>query len=691
MLVLALYPMYVMWPVLIQRTHSHLGDGLTDVDGAIQNATMLKHVGLAFSGTQGFTAYPIGENFWRIETISQAISIFFYWLTTFIVEPVIAVNTFILIGWVLSGLLVFLLSRLVGASTMVAILSAVCFQVLPSVREQASNYTSYVWTAVPLSLIYMYLKTEQRAAWRKKSFYALILMIAFFDAYWFFFSIFILVICISYELTHRHVPTNKKLFRTAWIPIFFAYLASQIFVLTKAFSYIFSKFSSSGTSRPISIADLETLSDSSVRLSDLINYPHNHLLANIYQFRSGSTLYVGILTIVFALWALFIGRRNHQIIILSLLAAGLFLISLPPTFNLASLTLHLPSYYVRNMMPGVQYMARAALIAQAILLILSGVGITKIINDVKKERFRSIASVVLLAICLIDVGIFSSNQYSNSEEQLRAIKEVLQNTNNPVVVALPHRKVGRGWHEQWILNVPFVNGTIENGILADVDRSAAAGPGSLASFLASKEITHVLAPRDYKMTTHSVLGQRNFKLQSPRFIEVGRANTWGYENGLIELVLYKVSPFLGDQPCSECLGYSQIITPPNMVRDGEQPYFWSTYMGGTLSAHIGGPLGIWKIQDRPQLVEITFGTLTTQVLEVTDGVQKIKLRIPAGAIRTVQLKQDQARGISINPLKKCYSPQEMNPEVNDTRPLCFRIDSVRINLVEENHFELENR
>jgi hypothetical protein len=337
------------------------------------------------------------------------------------------------------------------------------------------------------------------------------------------------------------------------------------------------------------------------------------------------------------------------------------------------------------MMPGVQYMARAALIAQAILLILSGVGITKLINDIKKGRFRSIASVVLLAICLIDVGIFSSNQYSNSEKQLRAIKEVLQNTNNPVVVALPHRKVGRGWHEQWILDVPFVNGIIEDGILADVDKSATGGSGSLASFLKSKRITHVLAPRGFELTSDFESDPKTFKLQSPRFIEVANANTWGYENGPIELVLYKVSALPGDKPCSECLGGFQINTPPNMVRDGEQTYFWSTYFGGNVSAQIGGPLGIWKIKDRPQFVEITFGTLRTQVLEISDGAQKIKIRIPAGETRTLRLKQDYAREISINPTKKCYSPQELNAEVNDTRPLCFRIDSIRVKLVSENH------
>ena len=687
-----IYPTVMLFPTLTSKRDSHLGLGLSDVDGAVQNATILKNVGLALSGTQGFTAFPDGEQFWRIEMVSQAISAISFWLMVQVFRPMLAVNLFILFGWILSGVLVYLIAKQFQASTLAALVCSISSQALLSTREQVSNYVSYVWLAVPLGLVYLFVRNKEM---KVKHWIPIIsgylCVTAFFDPYWFFFEIFIVLVGVNYVAVNRiRISTKSILFLTR-VSCFLLLIAVQATSLGIIFGWLVSKLDPVGQSRRIAITSNWAVKESSSHVLGFLSPPDGHLLSPMFTTPSRPVLYVGIITLAFALVAAVAHFRNSRIGLLVVLTAMLWALSLQPSFELVGINWTLPSEWARRMMPGVQYLVRASFISQALLFVLAAIGITRLSESFKRNRLKIPFVLIFGLLIFVDVGGLVKPMYTSDANEFTAMRTVLEAGENNAILALPRWKVGRGWHEQWILNVPFVNGAIENGILADVDRSAAAGPGSLASFLASQEITHVLAPRDYKMTTHSVLGQKNFKLQSPRFIEVASANTWGYENGLIELVLYKVSPFLGDQPCSECLGYSQIITSPNMVRDGEQPYFWSTYMGGTLSAHIGGPLGIWKIQDRPQLVDITFGALTTQVLEITDGVQKIKLQIPAGAIRTVQLKQDQAREISINPLKKCYTPQEMNPEVNDTRPLCFRIDSVRINLVEENHVELENR
>ena len=692
LIAVALYPLIVMWPLLTSRRDSHLGIGLSDVDGAVQNATILKNVGLSLSGTRGFTAYPVGEEFWRVEMISQAISVIAYWVLVQIVRPMLAVNIFILIGWILSGLLVFLLARSFNASVSASAVCAISYQAIPSIREQTENYVSYVWVAIPLGLIYILLKSTSQKEIRRYILGAAYLSgVAFFDPYWFFFGAFILLVVLNFHLAVRFNTPFSFLRIPQRIAIFIGTTTSSMFLFGYGFSTLTNFIQPSGNSRRIVVASSKTVEESSSHLLNFIDPPTGHAFGNILQLGSKPILYVGVITLFLAIAGVVTSRKARNLSLLVLLTIALWSLSLKPQLSFLGVELALPSDYARRMMPGVQYVVRASFVSQALIFVLAAIGITNLVARIQKPVAKN--TLVLLAglICFIDVGGLRTNTYTSDSVGLSTIKNELKRDKESVVLALPQWKMGRSWHEQWILDVPFVNGTIENGILADVDRSAAAGPGSLASFRASKEITHVLAPRDFELTTVAASGPKTFKFQSPRFIEVADANTWGYEKSLIELVLYKVSPFPGDKPCNECLGYSQIITPPNMVRDGEQPYFWSTYMGGTLSAHIGGPLGIWKIQDKAQVVEITFGTQTTQVLEITDGFQKIKLQIPAGAIRTVQLKQDQARGISINPLKKCYSPQEMNPEVNDTRPLCFRIDSVRINLVEENHFELENR
>jgi hypothetical protein len=189
------FPLLYMWPVLAPGSTSHLRspradpNQLTDLDGAIWFARALRNMPFPWSESV-MTAAPTGESIWRWQTMTQALQVVSLWGFTRVLEPAHAVNVFVLLGWIVTGIAGYLLARSVGAGVFIALGAGVLCQMLPSIPTMASNFTSYVYVGVPLLVLTAAITVMTDPSWMRIAILATSLAFtAFFDPYWLFFSL----------------------------------------------------------------------------------------------------------------------------------------------------------------------------------------------------------------------------------------------------------------------------------------------------------------------------------------------------------------------------------------------------------------------------------------------------------------------------------------------------------------------
>ena len=147
---LLIYPTWFMWPTLgwgsttMIQQYSQL-----DTGGMVRTAQMLSRMPTPWS-TNMMSGAPAGETFWSIPAISQGWQLLIQWLLVRVLPPTTAVNYWILLGWILSGLAIYLVSRQLGVSRSLSVVGGIAFEMLPWIREQVNTHTSYVFVCVPL-------------------------------------------------------------------------------------------------------------------------------------------------------------------------------------------------------------------------------------------------------------------------------------------------------------------------------------------------------------------------------------------------------------------------------------------------------------------------------------------------------------------------------------------------------------
>ena len=112
----------------------------------------------------------------------------FLWLTTRLLSAPVSVSLFILLGWIITGFVVYSLAKEFKFNEISAILAGVTVQVLPIMRTNAANYVNYIWIGVPLLCILYIIKLKKvfSISLGVKT-ASLIFLTAFFDVYWLYF------------------------------------------------------------------------------------------------------------------------------------------------------------------------------------------------------------------------------------------------------------------------------------------------------------------------------------------------------------------------------------------------------------------------------------------------------------------------------------------------------------------------
>ena len=444
------YPTYFLLPLLGNQKNSHLITGLTDVDGGIQLAQVLKSLRFPWS-TNFYTDFPTGASIWRTQNFSQGIMIVFLWLATRIMSAPLALTLFVLLGWVITGYIAYLLAMKYGVQRIEAIFCGVAVQFLPFFRTNAGHYITYVWIAVPLLLVLL-LTNFARNPNRKSAIpvVAVLLLTAFFDGYWFYFSLFICVIFIFSFLGRIRDHFNSLSLKNRCIyycaPVLFATLGYSLFL-----RWIVNAGSEMSSSRPISIPSIDMIRRSAGKLTDYVTRP--------WSFQLGSDApmnrpigYVGIVIAGLALfamaWCLY-KKRNRTLVATTI---GLMTLTIAPELQIFSTTIPLPSGLIRYYTPGLQYPVRAALIVECLLVIFAALGISELRKYLGTNKLANSSFLLIVFLAaLLDLNPLSNRVFSAEYEKYANIREILDKDPTAAVMAAPENKVFRSWHEQWFM------------------------------------------------------------------------------------------------------------------------------------------------------------------------------------------------------------------------------------------------
>jgi len=665
------YPAYFMLPLLGNQKNSHLVTGLTDVDGGIQLAQVMKSLRFPWS-TNFYTDFPTGASIWRAQNFSQGIMIVFLWLATRVMSAPLSLSVFVLLGWVATGYVAYLLAMKYGVQRTESIFCGIAVQFLPFFRTNAGHYVTYVWIAVPLLLVLL-LTNFTRAPNRKTAVpvLAVLLLTAFFDGYWFYFSLFICLVFFCSFLgrigVHFRSLSLEKRFTHYCVPILFVVTSYALFL-----QWITEVGSESSSSRPIAIPSLEIISRSAGKLTDYVIRPWSFQLGgNAPMIRPIG--YVGIVIASLAFFAMVkcvYKKRNRTLVATTI---GLMTLTVAPELQIFSITIPLPSGLIRYFTPGLQYPARAALIVECLLVVFAALGISELRKCLGTNKLAnsSFLLIVFLAASL-DLNPLSNRVFSAEYEKYVNIREILDKDPTAVVMAAPENKVFRSWHEQWFMEIPFGNSMYDSQVFRDFDKQAANGEASLAAYLNKNGINYLYT------FANADIQEFGFPLSGPRFRKLATVSSFGYEVGPTLMALYKVTSLPGDKPCTVCIGISKVETNDDLVSDDKGLSFWNIGSTAKINGYLSGPFNSWRDQDGP--FELTFDvySLNRQILSIKDlnGYSRVQINENIG-YRIVQvLNRNQA--VEIMAEEKCAIPREIIKGSLDPRQLCFNISNLKI-------------
>jgi hypothetical protein len=661
------YPTVFMAPLFTSRPNSHIGRGLTDIDGAIHFATVLEHMKYPWSINQ-YTDFIDGASFWRLQNLSQLLPIGYLWTATRFISPPLAISLFILIGWVIAGFVVFLICRKLDFNSNAALLIAVMVQMLPILRTNAANYTNYVWIGVPLCSIYLLIGVLEKPTgmnWLKVALSTI--AIAFFDFYWFYFVLVACALCIF--MLRKDIWTRLQSAGTFFKLSVTVAVISSGWAITRVFMAITGSQGEMKQSRPIAIAELGMIKTQAAKIMDYVNRPWSGLLGGERNI-SLPVGYIGLFIAFLAICGIVLTAKKKKLRFIALLSSIYVLLTLQPELEVFEGTLPLPSGLFRYVSPGVQYPTRAGMIGEALITVLAAVGVSEIFKRLTLSKsLKVVATWLLFAIVVIDLNPSADRVYSTEYDQYSAARKELQQDPTAVVLALPLNKFQRTWHEQWMLGVPFANSMYDKKIWITIDKQLSGGPGSFAAFLNKSGVNYLYT---YDLGSFSML---RFNLREPRFKKIATMSTYGYEQGRVQMSLYKVTALPSDKSCVSCSQILKTEISGTYPSDDGMSY-WASTDSAYINVTNTGPLNVWN--DTSALTSLTFDvySLNRQRIEISDSNGKVAVILEPNRGFRYTAQASSASPVRITAQLPCAKPKEIFLNSKDPRILCFNIFNV---------------
>jgi hypothetical protein len=685
---LTVYPFWFMSPVLFSRNSSTLTSSIdSDINGAYASAQMLKKMTWPWSRNMMLNA-PIGESFWSLTNLSQALNSILIWLFTRLMNPFAAVALFVIVGWVLTGIVVYLIARHLKVGKFAAICGGLFCEMLPWIRERALVHTSYVWLCVPLLVLYLALRFFSDP--NRKSFFLLIaaaIATMFFDLYWFWLSFWAAIFMGAVWLTHLRPSIRAWRFSFKLLLAFAPIISFAVGVFV--YKSISLRMSESGSAfRPLLVSSLQEVNEYNGSLYRFIKPDYAHMFfpkAVGLVSPIDDVNYAGIFIVMGAVFGSVLAflQKNRAVVSICLTAIFLTLLTLK-TGNVFGIV-----EAFRYLMPGVRRFSRAGMIVEGLLCVLACYFVHQVLIRIYNRRLLScVFALFLIVFVILDLNPTSRRYVQHDISNWNSIKSAISVSDRPVILELPPQ-FNLGYFPIHYLDLPQVRTLKDRDWFEKFRLHASLGEEDFVSFLQSRGITHVIvAKSDYEnRILHYKWGKASsvsIDLTDSRFVYAAESP------GEVPSVLLKVQAISSDVHCINCKPYEieWFSVRQDFYTIGASDYNAANQIDPKFSwAYPSDNVKFQIVNSDKEKVEYettidfvpAFGVnAPPQVLSVSFGTEIYAVRLTAGVIARLTIVVPANELISIRPLLPCAVVSKVEPGNPDPRTLCFGISSVLI-------------
>ena len=689
---LTIYPIWFMYPCLTPGSNSILkGQEATDLNGTVFQAQVLKNMAYPWFSNQMLNA-PTGERFWNVFAVPQAIHWGALWSLTRFLSPVLALNYWLLIGWILSGVSAYVLARYIKVSVFGSLAAGLLVEMLPWLREKASAHMAYVFLCVPLFAVLMALRHFDNPT--KKSFLTIIGylgLIFFFDLYWFYFVllIFCLVAVFNLEAIHSRFKKQSTRFKViAYVMI------SSALLLAMALILLVQNLTTSDRAfgRPLEATTNSYIDEFNGSITRFIVPWSDHFLVksgllNSQKLLSDAVIYGGALIIgisVIGIMYRVIYRKalaRGQVAIY-LVAVSFLTLTIPSRVSILNLEISTPVSLIKYLMPGVRHFARAGMVTQALFCVLAAATIDSFYRLNRKSLVKTSLIIVIAGLCIIDLSPLSLREARSAYSEFEGIREALSREDSPVLYSFsPYFDAGN------YTNVKQVRSTYGQDWNSDFEVQAALGDANFAAYLAARGVTHVIIPDQMansgsylaKWGTNSSIG---LSFPATLFERIPTS-----ANGS-PAILYKIRDESGGNYCHACVRYKinwsgvrqaffdPVIASISPDQQSSESLSWVLPVESpsfTVSTNSTNELYFVVSFD---LVAAYGPNAQPQIVQITSTIESKNFNVAAGSITKAKIRVRANERVNIRHFLPCTVPANLEPGNPDTRPICFGVVGV---------------
>jgi hypothetical protein len=695
---LVIYPLWFMWPTILPGTGSMMQySHILDTSGTVAIVQALDRMQFPWSVNVMANA-PIGESFWGLSRMVQSIQWLVLWSLTRFCSAILAVNLFIFIGWVLTGVSIFVLSRYLKLSILSATICGVLVQMLPWVREKAMTHVAYVYLCVPIFAILLLFKvqsTPNRVNFSKL--FGYLVLTAFFDLYWFYINIVITFVFLLFSSkllisAFSKLSSVKKITCLATIP-------SLVLAMIQLYQYLLDRTSSSVSSnRPFSVASNSFIDIYNGSLLRYINPTTGHLLVekgliNPPKFSEDFVIYGGAVTVCLAFCAIAFRSMiplfdRRKLFLVFAVAATCALLTVPTQLTTPFGVFPGPAHFLKFLTPGMRVFSRFGLVTEILICVMAGFAIDLVrkIRVIPAIKYSAVG--ILLVTSVLDLNPVSRRFVNSGYEGYSEVRKVLQMSAKPVLVELAPDL------DKWYFSPNYADAPrlmTANNRLWDkgLMRNAELGDIAFATYLASRQVSHVLVPvnADGSYSYRRKWGVRpSVDLTFPRdlFREVARVE------GNFPAALLEVKASGVDAMCLDCPDvmlnwngvrqgfYSQNSNDDGRFYEDGMDLSWVHANEFPTMTLTDNALGISNYKIEISILAAYGEKAQTQLLRIGSGSDFQSVLIHAGPATRVTLNATEGVPIVFRSFLPCTIPNIIEPGNPDLRKLCYGISGINV-------------
>jgi len=688
--VVAAYPTWFLSIGLRFDNPYLFGEFESDTSGALWYAQILK--GMRFPWSQNLTTnFPEGEPFWYLLKFTQLFQWLYLWVAAQFVDPALAVNSLLLIGWVSTGWFVYVVSKRLGFSSHFAVITAISVESLPWFREKITSHTSYLFISIPLIaliLIDKYLKhNRQRNFWILGSF---ILFSAFFDVYLFYMTLMLIG---SYLLCLK-IRSLRLWLLHARNRLFFILLGVALLYLF-VFRFLLAAVNSVEGIRKISVPDRDFIDLLSGTWQDYLFPDRFHWIFPV-EWNAGRSNrwggimvdlpigiaqdipnYMGIIVALLFLLA-FVKpiriRLSSQIRALSVVTVFLFSLSIK-TIVFGTYQIPVPSAFFKFIMPGLRVFSRFALLAEVLAVIVAFACVQVCALFFTKRVQKRILVCLVFALVLFDLHPTNQRRLFDDFKSVQHFNDLI--SQNPQAGVLVIGDIPEG-----TIDAPLMNSITNDDWKYEIAVHYQIGSKDLAAYLGERNVRFIVTeePTLVPIVSFDSEVQWKLSLNNPYFKKL-RSEIVEYTapDGVFlrkRISLYRVVPPVGFLSCVDCLplktkvdfGYVDTIDSmgsTSWVQVRRLDVILSSPISRTkkigVEIELESPFGGFAL---PRSVTIQSDEKVLP-FEVLPGGSKIRLEVENGST------------ISITTMEDCVVPSLLEEGNPDSRCLLYGIKSIR--------------